>query len=245
MDAVPDISTGPAWPASRRRALSPSGAATCPSSATAARPRNELYGQTGNPFAPDRSAGGSSGGAASALALGVGDVALGSDGGGSIRIPASFCGVVGLKATYGLVPRAPDWRRLAAADALRPAGPHGRRLRRRARGHGGPRPARSALPAVARPRLLPRQHASPAISRSLRVAVSADLGYIRLDRRGARALRRGRGGIRAAPPARPSSRRTRTRVAARGLERDRLRRQQRQRGAAARRPAWSATTRAR
>ena len=70
--------------------------------------RNELYGQTGNPFAPDRSAGGSSGGAASALALGVGDLALGSDGGGSIRIPAWFCGTVGLKPTYGLVPRAPD-----------------------------------------------------------------------------------------------------------------------------------------
>ena len=91
--------------------------------------RNELYGQTGNPFAPDRSAGGSSGGAASALALGVGELALGSDGGGSIRIPASFCGIVGLKPTYGLVPRAPDIPRLAVAHAFRPARAHRRRVR--------------------------------------------------------------------------------------------------------------------
>jgi len=80
--------------------------------------RNELYGQSGNPFAPDRSAGGSSGGAAGAVALGVGELALGSDGGGSVRIPASFCGTVGLKPTYGLVPRAPD-SRFESGRALR------------------------------------------------------------------------------------------------------------------------------
>jgi aspartyl-tRNA(Asn)/glutamyl-tRNA(Gln) amidotransferase subunit A len=63
-----------------------------------------LTGITSNPWNPARTCGGSSGGAAAATAAGVGRIALGSDGGGSIRIPASFCGVVGLKPTSGRVP---------------------------------------------------------------------------------------------------------------------------------------------
>lgn len=61
-------------------------------------------GPTRSPKCPDRMAGGSSGGAAAAVAAGIVPVALASDGGGSIRIPASCCGVVGLKPTRGRVP---------------------------------------------------------------------------------------------------------------------------------------------
>ena len=64
---------------------------------------NPHFGVVPNPLAPGRVAGGSSGGNAAALALGAADVALGSDSGGSIRIPAACCGVVGFKPTDGLV----------------------------------------------------------------------------------------------------------------------------------------------
>lgn len=64
---------------------------------------NPHFGVVPNPVAPGRVAGGSSGGNAAALVLGAADLALGTDSGGSIRIPAACCGVVGFKPTYGLV----------------------------------------------------------------------------------------------------------------------------------------------
>jgi 2-dehydropantoate 2-reductase len=61
-------------------------------------------GDTRNPRDPSRTSGGSSGGSAALVAAGVCDLAIGTDTGGSIRIPAAYCGVVGLKPTYGMVP---------------------------------------------------------------------------------------------------------------------------------------------
>ena len=100
----------------RRRRRTPAGRAGCarrarrsspPRSAWSSRPasRNPHIGDTRNPRDPSRTSGGSSGGSAALVAAGVCDLAIGTDTGGSIRIPAAYCGVVGLKPTYGLVPR--------------------------------------------------------------------------------------------------------------------------------------------
>jgi aspartyl-tRNA(Asn)/glutamyl-tRNA(Gln) amidotransferase subunit A len=66
---------------------------------------NKLAGRTNNPWNLERIAGGSSGGAGAAAAAGMAPLALGSDGGGSIRIPSCFCGIFGLKPTWNLVPK--------------------------------------------------------------------------------------------------------------------------------------------
>jgi amidase len=65
---------------------------------------NDIYGTTSNPWDPSRTPGGSSGGAAAALAAGYVSLELGTDIGGSLRVPASFCGVFAHKPTYGIVP---------------------------------------------------------------------------------------------------------------------------------------------
>ncbi|MFW9941021.1 MAG: amidase [Candidatus Thorarchaeota archaeon] len=66
---------------------------------------NLIFGATKNPWNIERTAGGSSGGAAAAVASGLSPLAQGSDGGGSIRIPSSFCGVFGIKPNYGRIPQ--------------------------------------------------------------------------------------------------------------------------------------------
>ena len=68
---------------------------------------NPLFGESRNPWDPTRTPGGSTGGGAAAVAAGLGPLAIGSDGAGSIRIPASFCGLAGLKPTFGRVPMYP------------------------------------------------------------------------------------------------------------------------------------------
>ena len=70
---------------------------------------NLVYGKTRSPWDLERTPGGSSGGAVSALAAGVGALALGTDAGGSIRRPAAHCGLVGMKPTFGLVPCGPGF----------------------------------------------------------------------------------------------------------------------------------------
>jgi Asp-tRNA(Asn)/Glu-tRNA(Gln) amidotransferase A subunit family amidase len=65
---------------------------------------NSLFGETNNPWNLNHNTGGSSGGSAAAVASGMGPLATGSDGGGSIRIPASFCGIFGLKPHLGRIP---------------------------------------------------------------------------------------------------------------------------------------------
>ena len=73
---------------------------------------NDVFGTTTNPYDPTRSAGGSSGGVAAAVAAGIQPLGEGSDMGGSLRIPASFCNVVGLRPSYGVLPApsvANDW----------------------------------------------------------------------------------------------------------------------------------------
>jgi amidase len=84
---------------------------------------NPIFGATRNPFDLSRSAGGSSGGAAAALACGMVPIADGSDLGGSLRNPASFCEVVGLRPTPGTVP---SWPTTDPLDPLATEGPMGR-----------------------------------------------------------------------------------------------------------------------
>ena len=81
---------------------------------------NRRFGDTGNPWAIEWSPGGSSGGSGAALAAGLAPLATGTDGGGSIRIPAAFCGLVGLKPTAGLIGHdpAPSWIDLSTKGPL-------------------------------------------------------------------------------------------------------------------------------
>ena len=136
-----------------------------------------LTGVTRNPWDLTRTPGGSSGGSAAAVASGLGPLSVGTDGGGSIRIPASFCGIVGLKPTHGRVPVYPP----STFGTLSHVGPMARTV------------ADTALmldtlgsPDPRDPLALDRQapvaaDCDPSRVRGLRVAYSPALGYAQVD----------------------------------------------------------------
>jgi aspartyl-tRNA(Asn)/glutamyl-tRNA(Gln) amidotransferase subunit A len=134
-----------------------------------------VTGITRNPWHLGRTSGGSSGGAAAAIAAGCGPLAIGTDGVGSIRVPSAFCGVFGLKPTYGLVPRSPgffppSWPSLAHTGPITRTVGDAALLLGVIAGHDGRDPA--SLP-------VPRRSftAQPRHLNGLRIGFSTDLGY--------------------------------------------------------------------
>jgi Asp-tRNA(Asn)/Glu-tRNA(Gln) amidotransferase A subunit family amidase len=142
---------------------------------------NLVFGPTRNPWDLELTPGGSSGGAGASVAAGMTGIALGTDGGGSIRIPSSFCGVVGHKPTFGLVPKEPGFK---GWKTLSVDGPIARSVR----------DAALVLSVIAGPAAAddmsypgpPTQGyldgaCAPGDLRGLRVAWSADLGVLPVD----------------------------------------------------------------
>lgn len=107
VDAGPMPVDAPAIAALKRHGYVPLGRTTAPEFGWKGVTDSKLDGVTRNPWDPDKTAGGSSGGSAAAVPLGMGPLALGTDAGGSIRIPAGFCGLVGHKPTHGRLPMWP------------------------------------------------------------------------------------------------------------------------------------------
>jgi Asp-tRNA(Asn)/Glu-tRNA(Gln) amidotransferase A subunit family amidase len=140
---------------------------------------NDVYGVTRNPRDPTRTTGGSSGGAAASVAAGMVPLAVGTDGGGSIRIPSAFCGVYGIKPTFGLVPKLPGFRGWPTLSVTGPIAASTRDLALALSVMAGPSSAdplsypsgvTDYVAAIANPSLI-----------GLRVAVSEDLGFAEVD----------------------------------------------------------------
>jgi amidase len=137
---------------------------------------NPVYGPTGNPFDPDKTCAGSSGGSAVALATGMVPLATGSDMGGSLRNPAAYCGVVGFRPSPGAVPHE---LRLLGWSSLGVQGPMGRTVADAALLFGVMAGTDYRDP-LSSPRSAPMQVA-PVDLGSLRVAISEDLGFAPVD----------------------------------------------------------------
>lgn len=149
-----------------------------PDMGAGANSRNPVWGATGNPFNPSLNAGGSSGGSAAALACDMLPLCTGSDTGGSLRIPAALCGVVGLRPSPGLV--ANDMRPLGWS-AISVLGPMGRDVDDTAfmmQACAGPHPMDPLSLGVQHEPFWPLR---PADLRRLRVAYTEDFGACAVD----------------------------------------------------------------
>jgi aspartyl-tRNA(Asn)/glutamyl-tRNA(Gln) amidotransferase subunit A len=170
------------------------GKASTPEFGLSATTENALIGPTRNPWNTARTSGGSSGGSAAAVAAGLGPLSLANDGGGSIRIPSSFCGVFGIKPTRGRVPRSGGFGNRAWNTWTQP-GPIARTVE----------DAALMLQAIAGPdrrdvlalRQPPPDFLAPLRQgvRGLRIGLSLDLGYAAVDPEVATAVRAAAGGL--------------------------------------------------
>lgn len=147
--------------------LIPLGKTNCPEFGLTPYTEPELFGATNNPWDLSRTVGGSSGGSGAAVAARMVPIASGGDGGGSIRIPASCCGVFGLKPSRGRTPSGPDagefWHGMTAQHVLTRS----------------VRDSAALLDATAGPELGTRMHAPPQ-QRPYSEEVSADPGRLRI-----------------------------------------------------------------
>jgi len=152
------------------------GKTNCPEFGYTAITKNLLYGVTRSPWDPERSPGGSSGGSAAALAGEVLPLVTASDGGGSIRIPASFTGAFGLKTSYGRVPRGPfeywDHGMTAVQGPLTKTVEDAALVLDQVVGHDGHDPASLPHPGMSYAEFVRGRLPGP-----LRVGFSPDLGY--------------------------------------------------------------------
>ncbi len=140
---------------------------------------NPVFGKTRNPWDPSRTCGGSSGGAAAALASGMLPIADGSDLGGSLRNPASFCGVVGFRPTPGRVPRVPPEQ---GWDDLAVLGPMGRTVADAALLFSVVAGPDAMDPISLGPPATPFHPVEPADLRGLRLAWTPNLGRYPIER---------------------------------------------------------------
>src|SRR4029079_9923383 len=155
------------------------GKTNCPEFAAGGNTFNEVFGRTRNPWNTARSAGGSTGGGAAAVAAGMIALAEGTDLGGSLRIPASFCGIVGLRPSVVLVPTHPtDW----VWDTLQVTGPMARTAEDVAlmlQAIAGPSEASPLAQPVSGRDFVGAVHAG--VSKGGRVAYCADIAGIGVD----------------------------------------------------------------